>query len=210
VTRDEEWRPGGRAVTWPAVRASTLLAVAVLLAVPSTSRAADSLEARGDARGDGRGDARPRGFARPIYGFRLGAVTPTSSASPDTLTAIGGGGYVLFDIPDLLADLSIDVFAGESRARMIAGGIGAYAVLADGETVPYVGGGMKIGWTRFGGDGATGLLPYGTIGLLVGRSWSPQIRAEISWFFQTGTERRDPNGSTHHSTGPIFTVGMGF
>jgi hypothetical protein len=153
---------------------------------------------------------RARESARPSVGLRLGAVSAFSGASSDTLTAIGGGGYVLFDIPGLLADVSVDLYAGESRSRMIAGGFGAYAPLADGETVPYVGGGLKLGWTRFGGDGATGLVPFGAVGLLVGRSWSPHVRVEAAWFFQTGTERRAEGFSARHASGPMLTFGMGF
>jgi hypothetical protein len=179
------------------VRASSTIAVAaILLASPLATRARDP------------GDV--RGTARPTYGFRLGAVTATSSVSTDNLTAIGGGGYALFDIPGLLADVSFDLYGGESRARMIAGGLGAYLPFGDGETVPYVGGGVKLGWTRFGGDGATGLLPYPALGLLLARSWSPQVRAELSWFFQTGTERRAAGGPAFHANGPVLSVGMSF
>lgn len=148
--------------------------------------------------------------AKASYGLRLGAATAVSSAAPDTRTAIGGGGYVLWDIPGLLADASVDVFAGESRARFLAAGLGAYATLLDGETLPYVGGGVKLAWTRFGGDGATGLVPFGAIGLLVGRSWSPQLRIEAAWFFQTGTERRDAGAPARHANGPLLTFGIGF
>lgn len=146
----------------------------------------------------------------PSFGFRLGGVTAVSSASPDTLTAIGGGAYALFDIPDLLVDVSGDVFAGEDRARLVSAGAGAYLPLAPGETTPYLGGGLKIGWSRFGGDGTLGLHPFGALGVLIGRSWSPQIRLEVAWFFTTGTERRGPGFPSRHANGPVATFGIGF
>jgi hypothetical protein len=158
-------------------------------------------------------ELRTREMARPSFGLRLGAVSAVSGAAPDSLTAIGGGAYMLFDIPGLLAEASADLYGGESRSRMLAIGLGAYAPLdfgARSETVPYVGGGLKLGWTRFGGDGATGLLPYGAVGLLVGRSWSPQVRIEAAWFFQTGTERRADGFPARHASAPMLTFGLGF
>ena len=171
---------------------ATAALLAVLVLVPAAARAA------------------PREKVHPTVGFRLGGVTAVSSASPDTLTAIGGGVYALFDIPDLLVDVSADLYAGESRARLFSAGAGAYLPLTPGETTPYIGGGLKIGWSRFGGDGALGLHPFGALGVLVGRSWSPQIRLEIAWFYTTGTERRAADLPTHHANGPVATFGIAF
>lgn len=169
------------------------LALAALVTLPAAASAAPRREA-----------------AHPSFGFRLGAVTTTSSAAKDNLTAIGAGGYALFDMPGLLADVSADVFTGESRARLVQAGFGAYYPLDEGETTPYLGGGLKIGWSRFGGDGTTGLLPFLGAGLLIGRSWSPQIRLEVSWFYSTGTERREAGLPVHHANGFVATFGMGF
>jgi hypothetical protein len=148
--------------------------------------------------------------AESSVGFRLGAVTATHSASPDTLTAPGGGIYMLFDMPGLLVDVSADLFAGEDRARLVQAGGGAYYPFVDDETTPYAGGGVKVGWSRFGGDGAFGLQPFLGGGLLIGRSWSPSIRLDVAWFFTTASERRGPGFPSRHANGPMFTFGLGF
>jgi hypothetical protein len=176
------------------MRSRTLLAALALAVLPTVAHA----------------ELRARELAHPAIGFRLGSVSAVSGASPNTLTAIGGGAYVLFDIPGLLADVSADLYAGEARSRMVAAGLGAYVPLGNGETLPYFGGGLKLGWTRIGGDGATGLIPYGAAGLLIGRSWSPHVRVEAAWFFQTGTERRADGFSARHASGPGLTFGIGF
>lgn len=148
--------------------------------------------------------------AHRSLGFRLGGVTAVGNAAGETRTVIGGGMYMMFDIPDLLAEVSADVYTGESRSRMIQAGLGAYIPLADGETIPYFGGGLKLGWSRFGGDGTWGLQPFLGVGALVGRSWSPHIRVDVQWFYTTGTERRTPDAPSRHAHGPMFLFGIGF
>jgi hypothetical protein len=171
----------------------SLALAAALLLLPAAARGAESREK-----------------AKPSWGLRLGVATVPWSASSKTLTPAGGGGYVLFDIPGLLADVSADVFVGESQARYVAGGLGAYLPFGDGETLPYVGGGFKLGWTQFGGEGTWGIIPTLSAGALIGRSWSPSVRAQVDWFWTSGTEEKDPASSSHHASGFIFTLGLGF
>jgi hypothetical protein len=147
--------------------------------------------------------------ARSSYGVRLGAATALSSAASETLTAPGGGGVLLYDIPGLLLDVTFDLYAGEG-ARLVAGGFGAYYPFLEGETTPYLGGGLKLGWSEFGGDGAFGLIPQASAGLLIGRSWSPHVRLDVSYFFCTATEQRGPGFESRHANGVIATFGIGF
>ncbi len=143
----------------------------------------------------------------PWLGLRLGGLAATGSVGGGTPTAGGGGAYALFDAREFLADFSFDLFFG-SNASFIAGGLGAYYPFLPGNVTPYAGGGLKIGWTSFGGDGAFGVMPYGAVGLLVGRVWYPQLRVELSWFFNTSREERA--GDTARANGPMLTLGLGF
>ncbi|HET7752778.1 MAG TPA: hypothetical protein VFK85_02615 [Anaeromyxobacteraceae bacterium] len=143
-------------------------------------------------------------------GARLGGFAGVNYAAPDSPSGIGAGVVWTFDIPGLLADVSFDAMFGESRARLVWGGFGAYYPLTEDETTPYLGGGLKVGWARFGGDGAVGLMPFGSIGLLIGRSWSPHIRLDISLFGSTGSERQTPESPSKHPVGAVATFGMGF
>jgi hypothetical protein len=179
-------------MTPPRIARALLLAVAVL--APATAPAAEG---------------RFHEQARSSLGVRLGAATALSSAAGETRTAPGGGGFVLYDIPGLLLDVSADIFAGES-SRLLAAGFAAYYPFLEEETTPYVGGGVKLGWSRFGGDGAFGLIPHLSAGLLIGRSWSPQVRIDVAYFLATATERRDPGFESRRANGIIATFGIGF
>ncbi len=143
----------------------------------------------------------------PWFGLRLGGLAAMGSVGGGTPTAGGGGAYALFDARDFLADFSFDLFFG-SDARFIAGGLGGYYVFLPGNVTPYAGGGLKLGWTRFGGDGAFGIMPYAAAGLLIGRVWYPQLRVELSWFVNTSREER--SGDQARATGPMLTLGLAF
>ena len=148
--------------------------------------------------------------AAAALGVRLGGYAGINYAGEDSPTGIGVGAVWMFDVPGLLADVSADVMLGESRSRLVWGGFGAYYPLYDGETTPYLGGGLKLGWARFGGDGAFGLMPFGSVGLLIGRSWSPNVRVDVSFFGSTGGERRTPESPSKHPAGVVATFGMSF
>ncbi len=152
-----------------------------------------------------------RSSTAPWFGVRLGALAAAGSVGAGTPSAVGGGGYVLFDGHEFLADFSLDIFAG-SDARFIAAGLGAYYPFTPGNISPYVGGALKLGWTRFGGDGAFGLIPYAAVGLLAGRVWYPQLRIELGWFLNLSREERaglvGDLGTRAH--GPMLTVGLAF
>jgi hypothetical protein len=144
----------------------------------------------------------------PWFGVRLGGLAAAGSLAGGTPTAAGAGGYALFDGREFLADVGLDLYFGND-ARFIAAGIGAYyAFLPRSNTTPYAGGGLKLGWTRFGADGAWGLIPFFGGGVLIGRTYYPQIRVELIWFVNTSSEERGAERS--HSHGPMLTLGLGF
>jgi hypothetical protein len=174
------------------------LAVLCLLALPATAI----------AQSHGRGiEPEPRYLAPLSFGVRLGGLlayaSPRSGAS-----AVGASAYGLFDQQALLADVMVDAYGG-SNASLLGGGLGVYAALQPAaNTTPYLGGGARLAWTRFGGEGAFGLQLFGSVGLLASRRWSPHVRVELSWFFDTMGER---SGASHFfANGPMATIGLGF
>jgi hypothetical protein len=152
----------------------------------------------------------PRQPASYTLGARLGGFVGINYAAEHSPSGIGAGAVWAFDVPGLLADVSLDAMFGENDAKLIWGGFGAYYPLSDDETTPYIGGGLKVGWAQFGGDGALGLMPFGSVGLLIGRSWSPHLRIDLSVFGSTGSEERTADSPSKHPSGAVATFGMGF
>jgi len=150
-------------------------------------------------------------YAAPLsLGVRIGGMGAMSAPAGGTPTGAGGGAYGLFDLQNLLAELSLDGYGGRD-CKMVAGGIGAYWAVTPQNISPYLGGGVKLAWTRFGGEGATGLQLFGAVGLLASRQWSPQVRIELAWFFDTMGERPRGGGSpAYYANGPVATIGLGF
>jgi hypothetical protein len=146
----------------------------------------------------------------PWVGLRLGAVVALGSAGGGQPGGGGGGAYVLFDARDFLADVNGDVFVGDG-VRFYALGLGAYYPFSSGNVTPYIGGGFKIGWTEFGGDGAFGMIPYGAFGVLMGREGFFQLRGELVYFVAASRETAASNsGPGTHDNGPMLTLGIGF
>ena len=183
-----------------------LITLALLLCAESTAAASDY------GRVTGRQDpSRESGARLPWLGLRLGGAIAVSSAGGNDPSAGGGGAYALFDARDFLADVSVDAFVGDG-VRFVAGGLGAYYPFFPGNVSPYLGGGLKVGWTRFGGDGVFGMLPFAAGGLLVGREGYVQLRAELSWFVATSREKRAdrPGDAGTRAHGPMATLGLAF
>jgi hypothetical protein len=147
----------------------------------------------------------------PWFGLRLGGLEAVGSEGGGGPTAGGGGAYALFDGRDFLADVAADVFVGD-RARFFALGLGAYYPFGIGNIAPYAGGGLKVGWTRFGGDGAFGMIPFVAAGVIVGREGYVQLRAEVSWYLAASRETRDdrPGEQGTRAHGPMATLGIAF
>jgi hypothetical protein len=150
----------------------------------------------------------PRPF--PWVGFRLGGAWALSSAAGGTPSAGGGGAYALADAGDYLADVSLDLFFGDG-AHLAAAGLGAYYPFSHGNVAPYLGGGIKVGWTKFGGEGTFGMIPYAALGVLFGRTTFPQLRLELSYFLATARESGPTAaGAGTRASGPILTLGLSF
>jgi hypothetical protein len=154
-------------------------------------------------------DPEPRYLAPLSYGVRLGGMIAYSSPA-GAPSGVGGGAYALFDQQSILADVSADVFGGAHLFTMGAG-LGVYFALSPGgDLTPYLGGGARLAWVKFGGEGAFGLQLHGALGLLVSRRWSPHVRLELAWFADTMGEGEKGGGPRHYSNGPMATLGLGF
>ena len=189
------------------------LALALAMAValpPAAARAQDG------ALPERRGREAPReepGRALPWFGLRLGGLVAAASVGDGGQAAGGAGAYALFDARYFLADFSFDLFFGDHGRHFIAFGLGAYYPFFSGRSwSPYLGGGLKAGWTRFGGDGAFGMIPFGAVGFVSGREGYVQLRAEVAWFFTTSRETRAdrPGDGGSLATGPLMTLGLAF
>jgi hypothetical protein len=142
-------------------------------------------------------------------GVRLGGLVAYSSPA-GAPSGVGGGIYGLFDLDSVLADVSADLWGGD-KALQLAGGLGVYwPVAGAASTTPYLGGGAQLAWVKFGGEGAFGLQLRAALGLLASRRWSPHIRLELAWLFDTMSERERSGDRRHLSNGPIATIGLGF
>ena len=149
--------------------------------------------------------ARQEGRPLPWIGVRLGGMLAATSAAPGVPSAAGGGVYALLDGREFLADASVDAFGGSS-ATLFSGGLGIYLPFVPRNVTPYAGGGLRLGWSKFGGDGAFGLLPFLAGGVLFGREGYFQVRAELSWIFAAASEESAGRpGQSWHTSGPMFT-----
>ena len=100
--------------------------------------------------------------------------------------------------------------------------LGAYYPLLREDFTPYVGGQIRWAEMTLGGSGAGGLTLQPTIGILLGRLSSVQIRVEGGYFFNTFGEtgatylRLDTGtlvsagGDKHYGRGFVFSAGIGF
>jgi hypothetical protein len=164
-----------------------------------------SLALAAPVRAEVRDDAR----AFPWAGVRLGGAWGASSASGGVPGAGGGGAYALFDAGDYLADFSLDLFFGD-RTHLVDAGLGAYYPFSHGNVTPYLGGGVKLGWTKFGGDGTFGMIPFAALGVLLGRTEFPQLRLELSYFLASSREQGPKGGAGTRASGPMATLGISF
>ena len=118
-----------------------------------------------------------------------------------------------------MADVAIDVGTHESHGSFAAS-IGGYYPLLREDFTPYIGGVVRWAFMNLGGNGASGLMLQPTVGVLLGRLSSVQLRAEVGYFIDTfgepekvaGALDTSPatNGPKHYSHGFALNVGIGF
>lgn len=138
---------------------------------------------------------------RPRYGVRLGGVFAMVGAGA---TLQGASFSAQFDAERFFVDVTAELYAGEAT-HLAAVGTGAYLPLAQGDMAPYVGGGLKLASTRFGGKSACSPVPFAGAGVVLGRAGQVVARAELDWLQALGAN--DGGGG---AGGPLLSFGLGF
>jgi hypothetical protein len=150
--------------------------------------------------------------ATKVFGLRLGAVVPYNRPSGDPAAATGLGLFWMYDARDFMAEVWGDFYRSSAEDITIFDiGIGGYYPFSRRNITPYVGAGAAWSAADIGdGDGASGLRVNGAFGILLGRLWTVQARAEAGYFVNLFGEKNRAGTKTGHSHGPMLTVGLGF
>ena len=156
-----------------------------------------------------------RRTANRTFGLHLFTLLPFNTATPDGKVAAvpGAGLFWMYDARAWMADIAVDI-GGQGGNFLIDVALGAYYPFSRTDFTPYLGGKVKYGYFRFGGDGSAGVSLEPTFGLLLGRTSSVQVRAELGYFVDTFEEStKDVPGvapSDHLVHGLELAVGIGF
>jgi hypothetical protein len=148
--------------------------------------------------------------ATHTLGVELGLLVPTNVDGP---ALPGAALFWLYDARSFLAEISVG-FHEKDGDGGLALGLGAYYPLSRADLTPYLGGGLRWATLDLGDGGGSGLQVYGSLGLLLGRLSSVQIRADLSYFVNTFERRRGddlPYETAHTAAqGVTFGIGIGF
>ena len=144
--------------------------------------------------------------ANHTVGAHIFTLVGLGTASGSTETVPGGGLFLLYDARAWMADLSFDFGSAYYGAA-----IGGYYPLLREDFTPYFGAVVRLAHLQLGGQGAGGIIVQPTIGILLGRLSSVQLRAEAGYFVATFAEQEtDPTGPKHLGHGLAINVGIGF
>ncbi|HVY41303.1 MAG TPA: hypothetical protein VHM31_25380 [Polyangia bacterium] len=159
--------------------------------------------------------------ANRSFGLRLTTLLPFNAQDGKFEALTGGGLFWLYDARSWMADVAVDIGGGASGRFFADAALGAYYPLLREDFTPYVGGQIRWAEMSLGGSGASGLTLQPTIGILLGRLSSVQIRVEGGYFFntygETGSSYYDSASGTyttpsdkHYGHGFVFSAGIGF
>ena len=160
-----------------------------------------------------------RRTANKSFGVHLFTLLPFNTAGGSFSAVPGGGIFWLYDARSWMADIALDL-GGHGGRAYYAAAIGGYYPLLREDFTPYVGGVVRWAYMDLGGNGAGGISFQPTVGILLGRLSSVQLRAEAGYFVNTFAEYPDtsavplpttnPDTRGRYSHGFSFTVGLGF
>jgi hypothetical protein len=160
--------------------------------------------------------------ANRSFGLRISSLLPFNTAAGDFEPITAGGLFWLYDARNWMADVSVDIGGGSGSRFFIDAALGAYYPLLREDFTPYIGGQIRWAELQAGGSGASGLILQPTIGILLGRLSSVQIRVEGGYFFDTFGEDQSTTvysssgtlvagvPGKHYTNGFIFSGGIGF
>lgn len=157
--------------------------------------------------------------ANKSFGLHLFTLMPFNTPNKSFTAVPGAGLFWLYDARSWMADIAFDIGASNDRAAFAAS-IGGYYPFLREDFTPYVGGVVRWAYMNLGGKGASGIMLQPTLGVLLGRLSSTQLRGEVGYFIDTFGEPEavkvsDPYTTTiagpkHYSHGFTLSVGLGF
>lgn len=163
-----------------------------------------------------------RRVANKSFGVHIFTLLPVSTPTGEFQAVPGGGLFWLYDARSWMADISFDL-GGQGGAAFWAAAIGGYYPLLREDFTPYIGGVVRWAYMELGGNGASGITFQPTLGILLGRLSSVQLRAEGGYFINSFGERPSPTPSTNlapaveptdnsrtYGHGFAINVGLGF
>lgn len=150
--------------------------------------------------------------ANRTFGLHLFTLLPFNTPSGNFSPVPGVGLFWMYDARGWMADIAVDL-GGHAGNLIFDVGLGAYYPFFRTDFTPYVGGKIKYGYFSYGGSGSAGVSLEPTFGILLGRTSSVQVRAEVGYFVDTFPE--SPKASSNVtddrvSHGLALTVGLGF
>ncbi len=154
----------------------------------------------------------PRGRKRAeqAFGFAfLGAWAGGAAAiQMGESSAQGLEAFWLYDTRTVLASVNLSYLGGANHQT--AFGMGVHVPVIPGDIAPYLGGGLQFTWSRWweATSWESGFTPYLGAGVLFGREWTVQVRAQMSWFYNLYLSRNA--AGSFHGQGLVASIGMAF
>jgi hypothetical protein len=162
------------------------------------------------------GQALNRRNASRSFGVHIFTLLPLNTAGGSTNPLPAGGLFWLYDARSWMADIAFDV-GGQGDRAYYGLAIGGYYPLLREDFTPYVGGVFRWAYMDLGGRGGSGIVAQPTVGILLGRLSSTQLRAEAGYFVNTFAEAQGSEvalpaqgAQAYVSHGFVLTVGLGF
>jgi hypothetical protein len=123
-------------------------------------------------------------------------------------SAQGAEAFWLYDTRSVLASVHLSYLGGANHQT--AFGMGVHVPLLSGDVAPYLGGGLQFTWSKWWDalEWEEGFTPYAGAGVLFGREWTVQVRAQVSWFYNLYVSRNV--AGTFHGQGLTASIGMAF
>jgi hypothetical protein len=157
--------------------------------------------------------------ANKSFGVRLTELLPFNTAGQNFESLTAGGLFWMYDARSWIADIAVDIGGGAQGRFFTDAALGAYYPFLREDFTPYLGAQIRWAEMQLGGAGASGLVLQPTLGILLGRLSSAQIRAEVGYFINTFGEQESvpltypatANPSPiHYSQGFVLSAGIGF
>jgi hypothetical protein len=166
-------------------------------------------------------DTLKRRTANKVFGLHVFTLLPFNTPDDKFKAVPGIGLFWMYDARSWMADIAVDI-GGTGNRELFDVSLGGYYPFLREDFTPYVGGKVRYGYFSFGGAGSAGLALEPTFGVLLGRTSSVQLRAEVGYFVSAFAEdvqvpvnyqsitQLTSTGENRVSHGPSLTVGLGF